>query len=109
MAVLGPADVPRGAADVVVNATPAGSGNDPAGRAVDLGWAKAGAIVFETNYRPRATPLLVSARAGGFRILDGVDLYVAQAIAQLRLFRSDCDDAEAELRAAVERALGPGA
>lgn len=109
VAVLGPADVPRGAADVVVNATPAGSGSDPAGRAVDLGWAKAGAIVFETNYRPRVTPLLVAARSAGFRILDGVDLYVAQAIAQLRLFRSDCDDAEAELRAAVERALGPGA
>ncbi len=107
--VLAPADVPRAAADVVVNATPTGSVRDPAGRAVDLGWAKAGAVVFETNYRPRATPLTIAARAAGFRVLDGVDLYVAQAIAQLRLFRTDCDDAEGALRTAVEHALVPGA
>jgi 3-dehydroquinate dehydratase/shikimate dehydrogenase len=105
--VVGVGDVRPGSVDLAVNATPAGSARDPDGRAVDLAWLRPEGFVFETNYRPRTTPLLAAARAAGLRTLDGAAMYVAQAVAQLRLFRTDCDDAEAQLAAAVDAALPP--
>jgi shikimate dehydrogenase/3-dehydroquinate dehydratase type I len=98
-------DVKSESADLVINATPAGSPRDPDGRAVDLRWLRPGGFVFETNYLPRETPLLREARARGVATIGGDAMYAAQAIAQLRLFRSDCDDADGELKEAVAWAL----
>jgi 3-dehydroquinate dehydratase / shikimate dehydrogenase len=98
-------DVPDGGAAILVNATPCGSSRDPNGVAIDLRRAAQDALVFETNYRPLETPLVAAARRAGLRVLTGDAFYVAQALSQLRLVRTDCDDAAADLEAIVAATL----
>jgi 3-dehydroquinate dehydratase/shikimate dehydrogenase len=69
--------------DVLLNATPLGSGALPGGLPVPAAALRRGAVVFDMVYEPRETPLLAAARAGGCVAIDGVEMLVAQAVGQL--------------------------
>jgi shikimate 5-dehydrogenase len=68
--------------EVLVNATPLGSGAFPGQSPVPSGALRRGAVVFDMVYEPRETPLLAAARAGGCATIDGVEMLVAQAVGQ---------------------------
>jgi 3-dehydroquinate dehydratase/shikimate dehydrogenase len=68
--------------DVLVNATPVGSGARPGESLVPPGGLRRGAVVFDMVYEPRETPLLRAAREAGCRTIDGVEMLVTQAIGQ---------------------------
>ena len=70
--------------DVLLNATPVGSGSLPGALPVPASALRPGAIVFDMVYEPRETPLLAAARARGCRTIDGVAMLAAQAVGQLR-------------------------
>jgi len=68
--------------DVLVNATPLGSGAFPGRSPVPPGALRKGAVVFDMVYEPRETPLLAAAKARGCATIDGVEMLVAQAVGQ---------------------------
>lgn len=78
--------------DACVNATPVGmmGGPDPSGVAFTFVGTP---VVFDTVYNPIRTPLLARATEAGCRTVDGVSMFVRQAVAQARLFtgREDAD------------------
>jgi len=93
--------------DVLVNATPLGSGLDDATRdAIPLAaeHVRAGTLVLDCVYRPIKTPLLAAAAARGCTAVPGAEWFVRQAAAQYRLF-TGADPDEALMRAAFEHDL----
>ncbi|HSD26192.1 MAG TPA: shikimate dehydrogenase, partial [Vicinamibacteria bacterium] len=68
--------------DVLVNATPVGSGACPGRAPVAETALRPGAVVFDMVYEPRETALLADARARGCVAIDGVEMLVAQAVGQ---------------------------
>jgi len=68
--------------DVLINATPAGSGAQPGKSPVIPELLRPGTVVFDMVYEPRPTPLLRAAQAAGCRTIDGVEMLVAQAVGQ---------------------------
>lgn len=83
---------------VVVNATPIGStARDPEERLLP-GWTPPpGTVVMDMVYRPHTTRLLREARAAGAVVIPGVEMFLRQAAAQLRLF-TGAELEESELR-----------
>ncbi|MBL9079015.1 MAG: type I 3-dehydroquinate dehydratase [Planctomycetes bacterium] len=72
---------------VVVHATPVGSiDRDPEERLVPDWTPVAGTIVLDMVYQPRLTRLLRDAQAAGARTVAGVEMFLAQAAAQVRWF-----------------------
>jgi 3-dehydroquinate dehydratase/shikimate dehydrogenase len=68
--------------DVLVNATPVGSGACPGRTPVPANSLRPGAVVFDMVYEPRETALLAAARARGCVAIDSVEMLVAQAVGQ---------------------------
>ena len=107
-------DRPGSDAAAVVNATPIGmdGGTDPSGSPLDPAsieaLCEAGAVVMDTVYTPRETPMLAAAAAVGCATVDGVSMFLRQALAQsatwtgrtvtdtdlVRIFGSDAPSAE---------------
>ncbi|SFS05109.1 shikimate dehydrogenase [Sphingomonas jatrophae] len=86
-----------GLLDLVVNASPLGMAGQPP-LAFDLSHAPPGSIVYDIVTHPVETPLLVAARAAGFRTVDGLAMLIGQARAAFALFfgvpaPADCDAA----------------
>ena len=73
--------VPPGAWDVLVNATPVGSGADAASSAFNEGRYD-GQLVYDLVYNPPETRLLREASAAGCRCVGGIDMLIGQALAQ---------------------------
>ncbi len=78
-------------ADAFINCTPVGMahGPDPEGMAVpveELGAFPPETVFFDTVYNPVETPMLKAARARGYRVIDGVAMFVKQAGAQFELW-----------------------
>lgn len=73
---------------VVVHATPVGGAGRPDASATPVpGWTPVpGATVLDMVYRPEVTPLLRTAAAAGAIAVSGVEMFLAQAAAQLELF-----------------------
>ena len=65
-------------ADLVVNATPVGMGDD-GGLVIDPETAKPGAVVADLVYHPAVTPLLAAATSAGHPIVGGLGMLVHQA------------------------------
>ncbi|SNT65951.1 shikimate dehydrogenase [Asanoa hainanensis] len=86
-------------ADVVISTVPKGVA-DPL--AVDASW-RADTVFFDALYDPWPTPLADSAERAGCRILSGLDLLLAQALGQFRLFTGAEPPVEA-MRTALARA-----
>jgi 3-dehydroquinate dehydratase/shikimate dehydrogenase len=90
--------------DVLLNATPLGSGAAPGQCPVPLGALRAPQVVFDMVYEPRETPLLAAARARGCRTIDGLEMLVAQALGQFEAW-TGVPAPEAAMRKAAEDAL----
>ncbi len=86
--------------DVLINATPVGSGAQPGESPVPPAALRRDGVVFDMVYEPRETPLLRAARAAGCRTIDGVEMLVAQAVGQFEAWTG----AEAPVRAMTEAA-----
>jgi 3-dehydroquinate dehydratase/shikimate dehydrogenase len=87
--------------DVLLNATPVGSGAARGQMPVPAGSLRPGRVVFDMVYEPRDTPLLAAARARGCETIEGVEMLVAQAAGQLAFWTG----AEPPLAAMTEAAL----
>lgn len=87
-------------ADLLVNATPLGMGDDET-LAADPGALPAGAVVADLVYHPRRTPLLAAAEARGLRTVGGIGMLVHQAARQLEAWTGERAPIEV-MRAAVE-------
>lgn len=72
-----------GVADLLVQATPVGMGDDPT-LAADPGSLPDGAVVADLVYHPLVTPLLAAAAERGLPTVDGLGMLVHQAARQLR-------------------------
>ncbi|MBL0927709.1 MAG: type I 3-dehydroquinate dehydratase [Phycisphaerales bacterium] len=75
----------------IVNCTPIGMAGGPSAGAspIDAESLKkvdSSAVVMDTVYRPLETPLLAAARAAGLRSIDGLAMFVAQAVRQSEIF-----------------------
>jgi len=72
---------------VLLHATPVGGvGRDPEERLLP-GWRpSAGALVLDMVYQPRWTRLLRDMAAAGATVVPGIEMFLAQAAAQVRLF-----------------------
>jgi len=88
--------------DVLVNATPVGSGACPGRTPVPAGALRPGAVVFDMVYEPRETVLLAAARAKGCDVIDGVEMLVAQAVGQFEAWTGHPAPVEAMTEAALD-------
>jgi len=86
--------------DVLVHATPVGSGAVPDATPVPAESLRRGAVVFDMVYEPRETPLLRAARSRGCVTIDGVEMLVAQAVGQFEAWTG----ADAPVEAMTEAA-----
>lgn len=91
-----------GDADVVVNATSVGMGDDEL--PCDLSLLRAGQVVADIVYHPRCTALLRAARAAGAVTVEGLGMLVHQAALQQQLWHGHLPDV-AVMVAAAEREL----
>lgn len=73
--------------DAVVQCTPVGMAGGPEPEGLPMPPAALGrALLVETIYHPRQTPLVVAAHARGLRVVEGLDVLVEQAAGQSRAF-----------------------
>ena len=94
-------DLDRLAWDVLVNATPVGSGAVPGECFVFSSAIRPGTVVFDMVYEPRGTPLLAAARARGCTVIDGVEMLVEQAVGQFEAWTGESAPVEAMTEAAL--------
>jgi len=95
--------------DVLLNATPVGSGALPDRSPVPARILRPGAVVFDMVYEPCETVLLASARAKGCVAIDGVEMLVAQAVGQFEAWTGQLAPAEAMTEAALAAIAEAGA
>ena len=88
--------------DVLVHATPVGSGAFPGQSLVPERLLRPGALVFDMVYEPRPTPLLRAAQAAGCVTVDGLEMLLAQAAGQFETWTGVPAPVEAMREAAVE-------
>jgi shikimate dehydrogenase len=98
-------DEALGAADIVVNATPAGM-DGAAGFTVDWSRARRGAIAVDIVYVPLMTPFLAGAATAGLRIVDGLGMLLHQAAPGFERWFGRRPEVDGELRRAVLADLG---
>jgi 3-dehydroquinate dehydratase/shikimate dehydrogenase len=94
--------------DVLINATPLGSGTLPDRLPLPAGAIRPGAVVFDMVYEPRETPLLAAARSRGCVTIDGVEMLVAQAVGQFEAWSGTEAPVEAMTAAALAAAAEAG-
>ena len=71
---------------IVVNATPVGLGSDDR-TPVPGAWLRGGELLLEMNYRPRRTRWLREAAPLGCFVVEGIEMFLAQAAGQYRIWR----------------------
>jgi 3-dehydroquinate dehydratase / shikimate dehydrogenase len=81
---VAPFPAPPGTWDLLVNATPAGTGPDGANPME--GVALDGALVYDLVYTPAETRLMAAARTAGCDAIGGMEMLVAQAERQFELW-----------------------
>jgi len=92
--------------DVLLNATPVGSGALPGSLPVPRELLRPGTIVFDMVYEPPETPLLAAAAARGCETIGGVEMLVAQAVGQLRAWTGQEPPVAAMTEAALAALAG---
>jgi 3-dehydroquinate dehydratase/shikimate dehydrogenase len=90
--------------DILVNATPLGSGAAPGLTPVHPTLHRTGTVVFDMVYEPRRTPLLRDAEAAGCTTIDGLQMLVAQGAAQFETWTGNPAPVDEMLQAALELA-----
>jgi 3-dehydroquinate dehydratase/shikimate dehydrogenase len=94
---------PRGAWDVVVNATPVGTWPAVDATPVDLAESDT-RVVYDLVYNPETTTLLRQAAARGAQVIGGMDMLVGQAARQYEWWMGHKPDAQV-MRAAAAQAI----
>jgi 3-dehydroquinate dehydratase / shikimate dehydrogenase len=84
-------DLPESNAQLYINCTPVGmtDGPDPDGLSIpipDMDQLAPETVFFDTVYNPIETPMLRAARERGYRMIDGVQMFVKQAEAQFEIW-----------------------
>ncbi len=98
--------LPEQAWDVLIHATPVGSAVAPGLTLVPKELHRPGSVVFDMVYDPIETPLLREAQAAGCQIIGGLDMLVAQAVAQFETWTGM--EAPLEVMRAAAHAFPPG-
>lgn len=93
-------------AHVIVNCTPVGMHPKIDESPLHASFLKPGLVVFDTVYIPETTLLVKEARQRGCTVITGVDFFVRQAAAQVRLFTGQ-EPPIALIARVVKRALSP--
>jgi 3-dehydroquinate dehydratase / shikimate dehydrogenase len=93
--------------DLLVNATPVGMAPLVAKAPVPASWIRA-SRVYDLVYNPKETLFLARARRRGLEALGGAEMFLAQGLAQFRLFTGQEPPREV-MRAALDRSLPRGA
>jgi shikimate dehydrogenase len=88
--------------DILINATPLGSGAAPGQTPVHVTLHRHSAVVFDMVYEPRDTPFLRDAEAAGCETIDGLQMLVAQGAAQFETWTGQKAPVDAMLQAALE-------
>jgi 3-dehydroquinate dehydratase/shikimate dehydrogenase len=88
--------------DILVNATPLGSGAAPGQTPVHPSLHRTGTVVFDMVYEPRLTPLLRDAEAAGCVTIDGLQMLVAQGAAQFETWTGTKAPVDQMLQAALD-------
>ena len=93
--------------DLIVQATPLGMQPEVSATPLPAAALRASDVVFELIYRPAQTQLLRDARECGAATIGGSEMFVAQALAQHRLWTGSASTPEAiaAARAALAEAL----
>lgn len=73
-------------ADILINATPIGMGEDRSSTPVPASYLHSGLTVADAVYEPMETRLIREARAAGCRAVPGVEMLKGQAIESARFF-----------------------
>jgi 3-dehydroquinate dehydratase/shikimate dehydrogenase len=94
-------------ADLLVNGTSLGMSPNTEDMPVPEGVLNARMAVFDTVYNPLHTRLLQTAEARGATVIDGLSMFVGQAMAQFQLFTGQAGDPDL-MRGVVMTQLGRG-
>jgi shikimate dehydrogenase len=88
---------------VLINATPVGwaAGADKGRSPVPAAAHRAGTIAFDMVYDPLVTPFLADAQAAGCTTIDGLEMLIAQAVAQFEAWTGLAAPAE-EMQSAAQ-------
>ena len=79
-------DLPNMDAKLVINCTSVGMYPNVDETPMPKGCLKKGMAVFDTVYNPAETLLLKQSKKGGAKTIDGISMFVNQAVAQFKLF-----------------------
>jgi shikimate dehydrogenase len=94
-------------AQLLLNATSGGMDGQPA-LDISLGHLPLNAIVCDVVYNPLDTGLLLKARAGGHRTVDGLGMLMHQAVPAFAAFYGETPKVTPALRAELKKALRHG-
>lgn len=105
-APYGPAEleVALGAGELLLNCTPVGMHPEVAVSPVPAPLLRPDLSVFDAVYNPRRTRLLEDARAAGANTIEGLEMFLGQAVVQFELFTGQAAPI-AEMRRVVEASL----
>ena len=84
-------------ADLIVNATPIGMGNDEI--PIDMGQIRSGAAVLDMVYGTNETRFVRESRNAGHKAIDGLRMLLHQGVAAFRLWFKEDPDADVMWRA----------
>ncbi len=73
-------------ADLIINCTPVGMHPNEDASLVDEDFFRPGQVVFDVVYNPLETKMLRQARAKGLKVIQGVEMFINQAILQFERF-----------------------
>jgi shikimate dehydrogenase len=93
-----------GSADLIVNCTPVGMHPKEDATLVPDNLFKPGQVVFDVVYNPLETKMLRQARAKGLTVIQGVEMFINQAILQFERF-AGADAPEELMRSVVMEKL----
>ena len=93
--------------DVLVNATPVGSGAMVDETPIEAALHRPGTVVLDMVYDPLETRLLREAKAAGCTIVDGIEMLLAQAVAQFETWTGLEAPADVMRKAALFLAQAP--
>jgi len=92
-------------AKLLLQTSPVGMSPNVDATPVPAAFLHSGLTVFDAVYTPRQTRLLKDARAAGAQTVEGLEMFLGQALAQFRLFTGR-EPPENVMRAVVEARLG---
>ena len=90
-------------ADIIINCTPVGMHPNVDASLVPPELFRPGQAVFDIVYTPLETKLLADARSRGLKVIQGVEMFVNQAVLQFELFTGKAAPVEVMRRIVMER------